>query len=263
MSTERTSPRVGVFIQARSNSSRLPGKIYAGLPNEQSESVLEHIYRRLSTMSRAAIVVLVPDSDAFLQQWCRSRGMTVFAGPEDDVRERYRRAATHFGVDVIVRATGDNPCVDPEIAVDTVRELMHRNVDLLSFGNLPLGVAVEAMTVDALMSDRAHTDGTVPPIHREHVSLHIKHHPEQYSIEHPEHPVIEQVLGVASPGAEHLPRLTVDTPEDLTVVRQLYRELGGRFRLRQILHLFRARPEMFVGNRRIVQRSFAPVRSVS
>ena len=241
-------PRIGIFIQARANSSRLPGKIFATLdPRDPQSSVLGTIYRRLSCMSGAHTVILVPENDPTLIDWCRSQGFEYFAGPEDDVRLRYRQAARRYDVDVIVRATGDNPCVDPDVTIDTVRELLASDADLLSFGNLPLGVAVEAMRRDALFSDLIEAED----MHREHVSLHIKHNPELYRVLHPDHAL------APARGTQSMPRLTVDTAEDLEVVRAVFTKLGPRFRTGQILNLYRAAPELFAANQDIQQRTFA------
>ncbi|MEQ9367362.1 MAG: hypothetical protein RIF32_24230 [Leptospirales bacterium] len=244
------SGRVGIFIQARANSSRLPGKIFELLqPGRPDSSILETIYRRMSGVSGARTVVLVPENEAALIDWCRRRDMECFAGPEVDVRERYRRAARYYDVDYVVRATGDNPCVDPEVTADTARALVAGGADLLSYGNLPLGAAVESMRREALESDQA----PACEVHREHVSLHIKHNPERFRVEHPDHP------SAPAKGRVALPRLTVDTAEDLAVVRAVFAALGADFRTPGVIQLFEQRPEIFALNRDVPQRSFTPL----
>ncbi len=249
--SERKPERVGIFIQARANSSRLPGKIFELLqPGRPDSSILETIYRRLAGQAGARVAVLVPESEIILIDWCRRRGLECFAGPEDDVRERYRRAARHYDVDLIVRATGDNPCVDPAVTADTVRALAAGDADLLSFGNLPLGAAVESMRRAALESRRIADCQT----HQEHVSLHIKHNPGVFRVEHPEHPSAPPKSdGIA------LPRLTVDTAEDLAVVRAVFAALGPDFRTPDVIRLFQQRPELFALNQDVEQRSFTPM----
>lgn len=242
------------MIQARSNSERLPGKIYAGLPEPGSPALLEHIYRRLGTVRGADVLcVLIPDSDELLRDFCQARGIAFFVGPEQDVRSRYRMAAEHFGLSIVVRATADNPLTDPGVAEDTISMIRGSDFDLLSYSNLPLGMAVESFRRSAL-------DADVPyllPEHAEHVSLHIKHHPELFSVEHLSHPLAKDF----SPGS--LPRLTVDTASDLSVVRRVVRLLGPDARATEILQLWMTSPQTFSANRDVVQRSFAraPVRT--
>ena len=240
------SPRVGIFIQARGNSGRLPGKIYEGLPGPGHASMLEHIHGRLSRISGVAITaVLAPDGDERLIRFCRERSIPCVTGPEDDVRSRYRLAARLYRTDVVMRATGDNPCVDPGVAEYTLREFLRQDVDLLSCVNLPLGVAVEVFSREALESDRVLAEDS----HREHVSIHIKRNPRYFKVEHPDYPWM--------PALEKSPRLTVDTAPDLQVVRRAYRELGPNFTLDEVLRLFRKRPELFAGNEHVEQRLVA------
>ena len=243
--------RTGIFIQARANSSRLPGKIFERLqPDRANSSVLETICERLSGVPDSVCVVLIPDNDPQLRDWCRQRGLQTFAGSEHDVRDRYRKAAERFGVDVIVRATGDNPCVDPEIAAASVQLLRkEQGADLMAYANLPLGIAVEVFRRSALDSDAI--PATLP--HREHVSLHIKHNPDRFRVDHRAH-FLTPPRGTAT-----LPRLTEDTPQDLAVVRRVFAELGPDFRTTDVLELYRQRPELFAENADVAQRTFEAV----
>ena len=239
---------VGLFIQARSNSERLPGKIYAGLPEPGDAGLIEHLFRRMSRVRGADVVaVLVPAEDELLIEFLRSREIPHFAGPEQDVRARYREAARHYGVEFVVRATGDNPLTDPVVAADTILALRESGADLLSFSNLPLGLAVESFCTRALLDDTC----ADTPEYREHVSLHIKHNPERFLVSHPQHPC------AAGHIASALPRLTVDTAQDLAVVRRVFRELGPDAGTPAILELWVRQRDLFAGNAQVEQRSFA------
>ena len=242
------APRIGILIQARSNSTRLPGKIYLGLPENGERAQIEHVYRRMLRVPGVAVVALVvPENDLRLIQWCRLHRVEHFIGSELDVRERYRAATRHYGLDLVVRATGDNPCVDPIIAGDAVAAMLSGQHDLLSFSNLPLGCAVEVFQSAALMSDMV----AARPEHREHVSLHIKHNPDLFRVSHPTHAHGDERL---APG---IPRVTVDTAEDLSVVRALFSRLGPDFGVPEILSLYESEPDLFSANAYVEQRVFA------
>ena len=246
--------QIGIFIQARRASTRLPDKIYAALPEKGPASVLEHIYRRLSKrvkQNSAIVAVLIPQKDQHLGDWCQERGMQVFCGPEFDVRKRYRQAARHFGVDIVVRATGDNPCVDPDIAFETIEGLKREQADIFSYANLPLGIAVEAMSVKALLQDLIRDSNE----HREHVSVHIKQNPEIFKCCHPNHEIMKGIMSTSAHSKkQNLPlRLTLDTPEDLEVIRSVFACLGGDFCLSDILQLYRRYPDLFSANQHVEQ----------
>ncbi len=241
------TPRVGMFIQARSTSTRLPGKIFEGLPGPDDPAILEHIYRRLGDVRGADLLLfLVPDSDRALIETCEQHGFPYAVGSELDVRERYRQAARAYRVDIVVRATGDNPCVDPGIADETIAQILKTDVDLLSYANLPLGIAVEAFRTEALLDDRI----AAKPEHREHVSIHIKQNRDLFKVLHLKHPLMNQYAGLRPP------RLTVDTLEDLEVVRGVFRLLGDSFTTKEVMDLFAAGEEFFSANKHVEQLMF-------
>ncbi len=240
------SPETGIFIQARTNSSRLPGKIFEVLPGETRLSIIEHIYRRMNSIQgNHALAVLVPEDDDRLISFCRNRGMEYITGPALDVRKRYRIAAEKTSVDTIVRVTGDNPCVDPRIASHTIERIHDLRSDLFSYSNLPLGVAVEAFSREALFDEMI----ADRPEYLEHVSLHIKHNPAVFSVVHENH----SVMGDLPAG---LPRLTVDTLHDLEVIRNVYSNLGEEFTLEEVLSLYNRNPDLFTSNRHVQQLEF-------
>lgn len=239
--------RTAILIQARSGSTRLPGKIFAGLPGEKDPSIIEHIYGRMTRVEGADdVAVLIPDDDHSLKDFLDQKQIPFLQGSALDVRKRYRQGALALGADWIVRVTGDNPCVDVEIASQTIDEIQKGGCDLFSFSNLPLGMAVEAMDRRALMSDRIEA----APEHREHVSLHIKHNPSVFRVLHRDHPVMGQLTPA------DLPRLTVDTREDLEVIREVFQSLGSDFGVREVLELLRRNPEIFQKNHHIKQLQF-------
>ena len=236
-----SSPKIGIFIQARSNSSRFPNKIYQGLPNKNDPSLLEHIYNRLSKIKlKNTIAILIPENDKVLANWCQKKSICYFTGPEFDVRERYRQATKHYNIDILVRATGDNPCVDPKIATESILAIQNSKADLFSFGNLPLGIAIEVMKTSALLKNISNETKE----HQEHVSIHIKQKKYLFKVEHPNHPIIKKPNKL---------RLTVDTQKDFQVVQNIFKNLGHNFSLTDILELHQKSPELFLSNASIQQ----------
>ncbi|MBI3396632.1 MAG: hypothetical protein HY042_12395, partial [Spirochaetia bacterium] len=226
-----------ILIQARSGSSRLPGKIYEELPQHTGAALLMHVVTRMRRVTGADVTALVvPEHDERIIHWARTNDVMCLTGPEDDVRERYRRAARSLGADIIVRATGDNPCLDPEKAADTITEIKKSGADLCSYNNLPLGMGVETFTAAALQSDEFPAD----PAHLEHVSIHIKENPHRFKV--------KRMTCADTLGLNPLPRLTVDTADDLAVVGSVFERLGPDFDLQGVLALFKSNPEIFLPN---------------
>lgn len=104
-------------------SARLPGKVLLDL---SGRSVLARVVERLRR-ARAIDEVLVATTDSqrddLIVEQCRRLRVGVFRGQEDDVLDRYHRAAQSVAADVVVRITSDCPLIDPEVSDRTRREI--------------------------------------------------------------------------------------------------------------------------------------------
>jgi spore coat polysaccharide biosynthesis protein SpsF len=231
--------KAGVLIQARSASTRLPGKIYMPIP-AQGHPLLRHVFERMKKADVGPVAFVIPEDDAELRTFLDAAAVTYFTGSHEDVRMRYRDAARALNLDAVVRATADNPCVDADFVMPSLSKLAE-GLDLFSFSGLPLGMGVEVFTRNALEAD-----GLDGPEYREHVSLHIKHD-DRFRVRHDP---------FKTPLPAHTPRLTVDTAEDLSVVRSVFAALGNNFGVEEVLALFESNPQMFGENAAVEQRIF-------
>ncbi len=202
---------MGVFLQARLNSTRLPGKALlplAGVP------VVQHALRALRRVEAGVHAVLTePGSAPALEPLAGAEGFAVFAGPEEDVLQRFCLAARHFRVGRVIRATGDNPLVSAR-QVGALLDL-HRasGWDLSHFLGLPLGAGVEVVETEALeAANRASSD----PYEHEHITTFLYRHPARFRIGEP-----------ACPEAWRCPeaRVTLDTREDYELIQRVFRDL--------------------------------------
>ena len=195
--------RIGVIIQARMGSTRLPGKVLKPIAGKV---LLDHVLGRLSLLAYPVMVVVatsgLPQDDAIAQH-CLSRDVAVFRGSETDVLDRYFQCARENSFEHVVRLTADNPFTDMEELQRLIElHLIQHNDYTHSFGSMPLGVGAEIFTFAAL--ERSAKEGHAPN-HREHVNEYIQEHPEVFRI---------GVLEI--PTAKRRPdlRLTVDTEDD-------------------------------------------------
>lgn len=198
-------------------STRLPGKVLKPLGGKP---MLAWIVERLRAMRLGGPIVIAtsdrPEDDA-VAVLAATLGVEVFRGSEGDVLDRYYRCAKEKGFQTIVRATGDNPFVDPEEG-DRLLELFEaKGFDYASafpgFGSgLPAGVGLEVMTFAAL--ERSWKEGEKPH-HREHVNEYIQENPALFKQGVLNAPAEKTALGAS---------LTVDTPADFARARRLYTE---------------------------------------
>ncbi|MBI5643506.1 MAG: glycosyltransferase family protein [Deltaproteobacteria bacterium] len=209
-------PRLtGIVIQARMGSTRLPGKVLKDL---SGRPMLSHIIERLKAVRNSDVLIVATSTnkaDNAVEEFCSREGVDCFRGDEGDVLDRYYKTALHFKLDHIVRATADNPLVDP-VEVSRLIDLHHKeNADYThSFGKLPIGVGAECFSFGSL--ERSWRDG-VKPNHREHVNEYIQERPEAFRIEELDIPVEKRAPNL---------RLTVDTPEDFKRAEMIYEKLS-------------------------------------
>jgi len=193
------------------------------------------------------ILVATTDShrdDAIVEQ-CRSLPVGVFRGQEDDVLDRYHRAAQSVAADVVVRITSDCPLIDPEVSHQAVEKFLAAQPDYVSnclVRTYPRGLDTEVMSAQALeqawsLANQAYE--------RAHVTPYIYEHPDKF-----------RLISVTGERDFSHHRWTVDTPEDLRLIRAVYDRLGGRddFLWRDVLDLLDCNPELVELNRFVMQK---------
>lgn len=205
------------IVQARMGSTRLPGKVLAELGGKP---MLVRQLERLSRcrmLDRIVVATTTLPADDVIQAVVVAAGFPVLRGPVDDVLERYRWAARVLHAEVVVRVTGDCPLIDPVVVDRVVTAVEDRSTPCDYASNTlrrtwPRGLDVEAFHADVL--ERAARLGQTPAS-REHVTWLV----------HRERPELFRLRPVLQDNARDDSdlRWTVDVPEDLSVVRAIWR----------------------------------------
>lgn len=253
---------IGILIQARSTSERLPNKVLFPLEdsNCRSQTVIEWIYERVKLSFFTKIFYIIPENDKILIKFLEEKQIPYLTGSLHDVRNRFIKAAETLRINYILRVTADNPFVEPLLIEPTLRNLIENNLDLFSFINLPLGVSVEAFTYRALILGESEFNTST---YQEHVSLHIKKHPEFFRFEHREYfpfkvYLSQKMNSFKSSKKERnlqiLPRLTMDEQVDYEVFKEVYKRLKPFFSIFDVMDLFFDSPELFQKNLHVHQK---------
>jgi spore coat polysaccharide biosynthesis protein SpsF len=161
----------GAIVQARMGSSRLPGKVLLDLAGRPALDRLLERLERSRTLEAVVVATSRHERDDAIASLCTRRGTRVFRGSEDDVLDRYFRAATECGFSVIVRITADCPLIDPSLVDEMVRFFLARPEDFELVTNrhpltYPDGLDVDVMSLESLR--RAWSEAKTP-YQREHV----------------------------------------------------------------------------------------------
>jgi spore coat polysaccharide biosynthesis protein SpsF len=199
---------IATVLQARMGSTRLPGKALLPLGGT---SVVEQAMARLSLV-RADVRVLATDeaSARALSPAAQRCGFELLVGPAEDVLARFCLAIRRFKPDLVLRATGDNPLVSPELASLLVERRASRPSDYAGYLGMPVGMGVELVAAEALLRAEAEAREEAE---REHVCPYLYGHPELFRIDRPEAPPAYLL-----PGAS----VTVDRAEDYEAILRLY-----------------------------------------
>lgn len=240
--------RTVATIEARMTSSRLPGKVLAEAVGKPMLELMIERLRHVPELDEIVIATTSNASDDPVEALAKRLGVGVWRGSEDDVLARVLDAAQAHKADVIVELTGDCPLIDSAIVSRTINEYRRAGVDYASNGleqTYPVGMDTQVFATKILAEAAARTSN---PADREHVSLYIYRHPETYSL-----------LNVAAPKHEARPdlRLTLDTPEDLALIRAVFEALYSKqrnFALTDIIAFLDANPEIAALNAKVMQR---------
>lgn len=211
---------IGLIIQARMGSSRLPGKV---LMNLCGKSVLLHIIERLKSLKgeyKRIIITSVKKEDNVIEDFCKENSILFFRGSENDVLDRYYQAAKLFELHNIVRLTGDNPLVDANNLQLLIDEHLKNNADYSSNksevnSGLPEGVGSEIFTFSAL--EKSWMEAT-NDYYREHVDEYILKNPDKFEM------LVVRAVDNRSSACKDL-RLTIDTKEDFEFMENVIKAL--------------------------------------
>jgi spore coat polysaccharide biosynthesis protein SpsF len=240
--------KVVAIVQARMGSTRLPGKV---LMDIEGKTALARVTERLSRAERIHQIVIAtttsPLDDAIVTEAVRS-GIAVFRGSEQDVLSRYLRAAEQFRADAVVRITSDCPLIDAEVVDRVVDEALSTGADFASNcieRSYPRGLDTEVFTIDVLRQ--------VNEISHE---LHQREHVTSIFYECPDVFRVRSVTG----SEDYTPyRWTLDTPEDLQLIRAIYSHFDERddFGWQDVIALMERQPELAAMNSHVVQKAVA------
>lgn len=208
--------KIGIIIQARMSSSRLPGKILKKLANDPS---LLHVYNRCKASKYADSVIIATTTDKSddpVEKFCKRYKIPYFRGSLTNVLSRYHGTAKKFNIDTIARITADCPLIDPDTIDQIFKEYVKQKCDYISNvtpgeRTFPRGLDVEVFSFNAL--DKAFREAT-EQTDTEHVTPYIwQNRKNEYKIGN---------IVTAQPELCRNYRLTVDYPEDFSLMEIIY-----------------------------------------
>ncbi|AEJ19778.1 cytidylyltransferase domain-containing protein [Gracilinema caldarium] len=202
---------LGVIVQARLDSSRLPQKALLPLGGEP---LLVRVLEALRCIPAAYYILACPeDSYDIFKPLTEQAGFSIIAGPKEDVLGRFILALDAFKIDYCIRATADNPFVFADAAWSSAQETLNLEADYGTLTSMPYGSGVEIIRAEALrQADRETKD----PYDREHVCPYLYNNPGRFYLHRPLAPQHWRAPEV---------RLTIDTRDDYEQALWLFETL--------------------------------------
>jgi glutamate-1-semialdehyde 2,1-aminomutase len=239
--------QVAVILQARTGSSRLPGKVLAELSGRPMLAFLVERLMRCASVDRCILATTELAEDDALGELGKSLGLTVVRGSQKDVLSRFALAAGQTQANILVRITGDCPLLDPGLLEEMIHEFRGKEIDYLSnciSPTYPDGLDVEIFTRQALLLAQAEC---VDAAQREHVTPWIRDS-GRCRLAQKRHSVDYSAM-----------RWTVDEPEDLQVIRAVVAHFEGRsdFSWQNVLELAQQQPQLFAANAKFARNEGA------
>ncbi len=224
------------IIQARVGSTRFLNKVFAPLVGKP---FIWHVVERLKysrKINKILIATTLNKNDDTLAQWAIDNLIEYYRGSEENVLERFYKAAVFTQARIIVRITADDPFKDATIIDRAIGIMETEDLDFVFNNNpptFPEGLDTEVFTFKAL--EEAYKNAT-EEFDKEHVTQYFYKHPDNFRQRNFENSRNISFL-----------RWTVDTEDDYTMVAKIYDSLykeNSVFLMDDILAFLKKNPEI-------------------
>lgn len=210
--------QLGIILQARTGSTRMPEKVI--LPFYQEQSILDLLLEKVKKLGVPSVLATtVNPSDDRICALAEKHKVPIFRGSENDVLDRFIQAARQSGFSKIIRVCADNPFLDLPAMQALISEFEKSDSDYLSFqlaGNKPsilthFGFWTEAVRLEALEKVQRLTS---EKLYHEHVTNFVYGNPSIFNVQFIQaDPLVFSRTDI---------RMTLDTPEDFEIQQKIF-----------------------------------------
>jgi len=207
--------KIGVFVQARLKSARLPYKVLLPFPGG---NLIQHVLRAARKISASAYALLVPQNDMAYFEYCAEKeGFDLLGGPEEDVYGRFIGALNVYkNLDFVIRITGDKVLLSPVYTQKALDFMMGQYYNIFAhlnwvyYAHFPLN----QVTGDVLFAPKLRElyKPDIPDAWREHIITAFQ--ANSLGCEAPEPMIIPSSIEKVS--------LVVDTEDDYRKLLKVY-----------------------------------------
>jgi len=240
-----------ILVAARLKSRRLNKKIIKKILGKE---ILHHLIDRLkSIQSNPEIIVCTSTNkqDKPINKLCEKIDVKCFSGSEDDVMGRFINALCYFNInpDNIVRITADNCLIAHELIDQAIGLHNRKKADVTLMKNLPLGMSSEIINYKYFKKLYKNVED---PKSSEYMT---------WMLDRPDLCKIQTIKPSAYKRPQY--RLTCDTPEDLKLIKIVYKKLYNGFPIKSkdVIKFLDDNTDLLKINDKISQINFEDVKN--
>jgi spore coat polysaccharide biosynthesis protein SpsF len=230
------------IIQARTGSTRLPGKVMKKIENENT--VLDYVINQVKCSKKIEkIIVATTDliKDDVICRHLNSKKIEYFRGSSEDVLDRYYQCAKKNAAKNIIRITADNPLIDPNIIDRIIEKYKNEKCDYMTntiHRTFPYGTEVEVFSFESLEKSWKMAK---KPSEREHVTPFMCDPQNKFKL----------INIKLKEDYSHI-RYTVDRVEDLELIKKIVKNISTRpILMKNVINLYKKNPKLFEINNHI------------
>lgn len=206
--------KIAIFVYARSDSSRLPNKVFKKFFNKY---LIDIIFDKVKQIHGAEPILLTTDRDIDdrLADHVFHRGSPVFRGDSFDLVKRTTDAITEFAIDKFIRVNADSPFFDPSLISFGLRfSNQYELVTNLINRTFPYGVALEIVDSELYINLKDYCN----PNDAEHVTKHLYANQQEINF-----------LNITQSRDDSNIRVAIDSPEDIERLEKEMNKIANQY----------------------------------
>ncbi len=214
---------IGIVIQARTGSSRLPNKMLK--PFYSGAGILELILSRIKNFNLGIPLILATSNnklDDKIEEVGNKLDITTYRGSENNVLSRFIDVGEKYNFNKIIRVCADNPFLDIYALKQQVLTFYNKDVDYCAYSlsdktptiKTHYGFWTEGVSLSTLNEINKLTQDM---IYQEHVTNYIYTHPNDFKIH------LENIPNIVN--SQQNIRLTIDTMVDFELAQKIYKNV--------------------------------------
>jgi len=229
--------KIGIIIEARTESTRLPAKI---LKKINGITILEFLIDRIKKQNFIKNIIIATSDlkkDDSIINICKKNKVKYFRGHKVDLINRVSSAAKKFAITDIVQLTSDNPLIDISILKKLYNIYIKNNFDIVSNSfhrTYPIGTDIRIFSLEKLIKNSNKVFGK----NRQHTCYYFLKNQKK----------IKSFNLVAKNNLNRPDlRLTLDYKEDFIVLKKVISELKKKnayFNLSKIIKFLDKNPKL-------------------